>query len=194
MAYKAGAIIGVTKRDLRARNERTAINGFLVRQVLQRLHESRGPPPATSLPRFPLSIDSRGRRIDRSLSVRLASLHVNHGIASRISATWANIVYLDDLSIGCLSSTDTNCTAHAHGQMWQRNLTKSVYAIEVLGRRDHRLCFNYLETLGIVLSLDFGSRVKNGWLLDIFLFFFFFVELWPFFFEIWSYFMEPRRV
>lgn len=111
MAYKAGAIIGVTKRDLRARNERTAINGFLVRQVLQRLHESRGP-PLRACHVSPLSIDSRGRRIDRSLS----SLHVNHGIASRISATWANIVYLDDLSIGCLSSPDTNCTVALTGK------------------------------------------------------------------------------
>lgn len=74
-------------------------------------------------PRFlPLSIDSRGGggegAEDRPIAFRSLRLSTckSHGIASRISATWPNIVYLDDLSIGCLSSPDTNCTVTLAGK------------------------------------------------------------------------------
>lgn len=67
-AYKAGAIIDATKRDLRACNERTAINGFLVLQVLQRLHESRG------WLRAAISIDSRPE--DRPIAFRVLRLYM----------------------------------------------------------------------------------------------------------------------
>lgn len=140
-------------------------------------------------PRFlPLSIDSRGGGAeDRPIAFRSLRLSTckSHGIASRISATRPNIVYLDDLSIGCLSSPDTNCTVTLAGKC-DRQTWRNPY-IQYTGFRGEK---SSIMIRLLILELFFRwiliQLLKNDcW---IFFFLFFFVEFWPFFFfEIWSY-------
>lgn len=140
-------------------------------------------PAATSLPHVSslsqLIVGGEGRRIDRSLSVRFASLHVNHtesrrefrlrGRIYRISRWFVHRLFI-------IARYKLYC--HARGQMWQADLTKSVYNIGFRAEKSSimvRLLILELFFRWILIQL-----LKNDcW---IFFFLFFFVEFWSFFF------------
>lgn len=97
-------------------------------------------------PRFlPLSIDSRGgegrgRRIDRSLSVRFASLHVNHTESHREFRLRGRISYISMICPSAvyhrpIQTVLSRSRANVTGRLDEIR----IYNIQVLGERSHRL-------------------------------------------------------